>query len=452
MRDYVKWDDQPHTLANVPESLLRALRITQTDPQGPVYICYDAGIQEDVMASPIMLPEPQRYAAPAPPQGHPDALQRAADLLVNASAPVIIADLMGRHPDAVDRLIQLAELLACPVIDRGGRFNFPNTHPLELTDAAAELLPQADVILALDVLDLFGALGSVDRATRLFQPATAPHTQIIHITMGDLFVRSWAADFERLPAVDFPITANTAVALPALLNLCRERLATSDRAARTARATQLGQRHTTLRQQWRQTARDAATQHPIAVSTAVAGIWDVIKDEDWVLVNNAVGAWTRRLWQWEHPGCHLGSSGGAGLGYGMGAALGGVLAHQGSGKLCINLQADGDLLYTPSALWTAAHHQLPLLVVMFNNRSYYNSEEHAINIARVRERPRERAGIGTRLDAPPVDFAQLARAYSLYGEGPIETPEAIRPALERAMRVVKEEGKLALVDIVMQAR
>lgn len=452
VRDYVKWDDQPHTVDNVPESLLRALRIAQTDPQGPVYVCYDAGLQEDVLPSPPELPDVQRYAAPAPPQAHPDALEQAADLLVQAEHPVIIADLLGRHPGAVSHLVQLAELLAIPVIDRGGRFNFPNTHALDFTDAADEVLPQADVILALDVLDLFGALGSVDKATRLFQPAIAPDTPIIHITMGDLFVRSWASDYERLPAIDLPITANTAVALPALLTLCKAKVSASHADRRTARMAQFTEQHTARRQQWQQQAHAARSQQPIAVSTAVAEIWDVIQNADWVLVNNSVGAWTRRLWPWEQPGCHLGPSGGAGLGYGMGAALGGALAHRGSGKLCINLQADGDLLYTPSALWTAAHHQLPLLVVMFNNRTYYNSEEHAIDIARVRERPRERAGIGTRIDDPPVNFAQLAQAYGLYGEGPIEHADAIRPALERALRVVQDEGRLALVDIVMQAR
>jgi len=210
--------------------------------------------------------------------------------------------------------------------------------------------------------------------------------------------------------------------------------------------------HRARRQQWQQAARLAWTQRPIAVPTAVAEVWEVIKHENWVLVNNAVGAWTRRLWDWEQPGCSLGSSGGAGLGYGMGAALGGALAHRHSGKVCVNLQADGDLLYTPSALWTAAHHHIPLLVVMFNNRSYYNSEEHALELARVRERPLANAGIGTRLDDPPVNFARLAQTFGLYGEGPIETPEAIRPALERALRVVKDEGRLALVDIVMQPR
>ena len=452
VRDYVKWDDQPHSLASVPESFLRAYRIAQTDPQGPVYVCYDAGLQEEVVRAPLPLPAPHRYAPPAPPQAHPEVLERVADLLVQAQYPVAIVDQVGRHPAAIASLVHLAELLAMPVIDRGGRFNFPNTHGLDATDSGSDVLANADVVLALDVLDLFGALGSVDKATRMFQPSIGPQTQIIHITMGDFLVRSWAADYERLQAVDLPIAADTAVALPHLLTLCQARLGKSDVTRLSARADHLRVQHQARRLQWQQAARRAREQRPIAVPTAVAEVWEIIKHEDWVLVNNAVGAWTRRLWDWQQPGCHLGSSGGAGLGYGMGAALGGALAYRHSGKVCVNLQADGDLLFTPSALWTAAHHHIPLLVVMFNNRSYYNSEEHALELARVRERPMANAGIGTRLDDPPVNFAQMAQTYSLYGEGPIETPDAIRPALERALRVVKDEGRLALVDIVMQPR
>src|SRR5262249_27127348 len=228
VRDYVKWDDQPHSLAGVPESLLRAYRIAQTDPQGPIYVCYDAGLQEEVVRVPPVLPDPQRYAAPAPPQAHPEALERTADLLVQAEHPVAITDLMGRHPAAVESLKGLAELLAMPVIDRGGRFNFPNTHGLDATDAASNVLASADVVLALDVLDLFGALGSVDRATRMFQPAIGPQTQVIHITMGDFLIHSWAADYERLQAVDLPIAADTTLALPHLLTLCQARLGKSD--------------------------------------------------------------------------------------------------------------------------------------------------------------------------------------------------------------------------------
>jgi acetolactate synthase-1/2/3 large subunit len=288
----------------------------------------------------------------------------------------------------------------------------------------------------------------------MFQSAITPQTTVIHITMGDLFGRSWAADYERLPAVDVAIAADTAVALPQLLTLCRARLPTAATTRLQARAAHLHRRHHALRQQWQQEAHAARQQRPLAVPTTVAAVWDVLKHEDWVLVNNAVGAWTRRLWDWPQSGCYLGTSGGAGLGYGMGAALGGALAQRqkGSGKLCVNLQADGDFLYTPSALWTAAHHRLPMLVIMFNNRTYYNSEEHAIEVARVRERPVANAGIGTRLDDPPVNFALMAQSFGLYGDGPIDTLEGIRPALERALRVVKTEGTLALVDIVMQPR
>src|SRR5215470_3887259 len=275
VRDYVKWDDQPYSLASIPESLLRAYRIAQTDPQGPIYVCYDAGLQEDVVRVPPVLPDPHRYAPPAPPQAHPEALERTADLLVQAEHPVAIADLLGRHPAAVESLRSLAELIAMPVIDRGGRFNFPNTHGLDATDAASDVLANADVILALDVLDLFGALGSVDKATRMFQPAIGTQTQIIHITMGDFLVRSWAADYERLQAVDVPIAADTAVALPHLLALCQARLGKSDVTRISARADHLCVQHQARRLQWQQAARLAREQRPIAVPTAVAEVWEV---------------------------------------------------------------------------------------------------------------------------------------------------------------------------------
>ncbi|MBI2371656.1 MAG: hypothetical protein HYV08_15735 [Deltaproteobacteria bacterium] len=152
------------------------------------------------------------------------------------------------------------------------------------------------------------------------------------------------------------------------------------------------------------------------------------------------------------PDQYLGRSGGAGVGYGMGASIGAALAHKGSGKLCVDLQADGDMLYTPSALWTAAHHQIPLLVVMHNNRSYWNSEEHAEELAHVRKRPVENAPIGTMIREPNVDFAKLAQSFALHGEGPIEDPREIRPAVQRALKVVKDQGTLALVDVVCQMR
>ncbi|MGH8065750.1 MAG: thiamine pyrophosphate-dependent enzyme, partial [Candidatus Entotheonellia bacterium] len=193
-------------------------------------------------------------------------------------------------------------------------------------------------------------------------------------------------------------------------------------------------------------------QTPMAPATVAATLWEVIKDRDWRLVHGTLQGWARRLWEWTEPRQYLGGSGGAGVGYAVGASLGAALADKGSGRLCIDLQPDGDLLACTSALWTAAHHQIPLLMVMHNNRSLYNSEEHGEQVARIRGRPVANAGIGTRLDAPPVDFATVARGFGIYAEGPVEDAHALRPALERALKVVAEEGRAALVDVVAQPR
>ncbi len=179
-------------------------------------------------------------------------------------------------------------------------------------------------------------------------------------------------------------------------------------------------------------------------------MWDALHAEDWILANGTLDGWTRRLWDWTGPDQFLGGSGGAGLGYGAGAAIGAALAHRGTGRVCVDLQPDGDLLYTPSALWTAAHHRIPVLFIMCNNRSYFNDEDHQALIAEARRRPVEHRVVGIRMEDPPVDFAAMARAFGVPGEGPIDDPAQIAPAVRRALRVVKDEGCPALVDVVLR--
>ena len=217
VRDYVKWDDQPYSLADVPDSFIRGYRIATTDPMAPVYINYDADIQEDALASAMEVPDVSRYAAPAPTQANPDALKRAARMLVDAQAPLIIADTLGRNPKNVAALIELAELLATPVVDKGARFNFPSVHPLDVTDGAREILQRADVILALDVGDLFGSLTTVSKQTRNCEYVSSPAVKIISISMNDMLVHSWANDYQALQAVDVPMTADTSVAVKTML-------------------------------------------------------------------------------------------------------------------------------------------------------------------------------------------------------------------------------------------
>ncbi len=454
VRDYVKWDDQPYNLASVPESFIRGYRIATTEPMAPVYINYDADIQEDRIGEAIELPDISRFAPPASMQANPDALRRAADLLVNAKSPLIIADYLGRNPKTVRALVELAELLAIPVVDKGNRFNFPNAHPLDVTDGARELLQKADVILALDVADLYGSLTTVSKQTRACEYVIGPSTKLIHISMNDMLVRSWAGDCQVLQALDVPISADTSVAVPELIRLCRELMGSDGKrkAAMEARLKEFGDKHKSRRAKWLADAQAKASQKEISTAFLAYELGEVIKKEDWVLVNGSSNGWARRLWDWSKPSQYLGTSGGAGVGYGMSAAIGAALAHMGSGKLCVDIQADGDLLMTSSALWTAAKHKIPLLVVMHNNQSFYNSEEHGIEVAKFRKRPVENAGIGTHVSEPVVDFAQVARGFGVHAEGPIARPSEVQPAIERALKVVKEKKLPALVDVVCEPR
>ena len=159
--------------------------------------------------------------------------------------------------------------------------------------------------------------------------------------------------------------------------------------------------------------------------------------------------WARKLWDFERPYHHPGKSLGTATQIGM--SLGVALAHKGSGRLVVALQPDGDLMYDAGALWVAAKHRLPILIVMFNNRAYYNDWEHQIRMARLRGTDRNKAHIGMDLFGPEPDFATLARSMGCYGAGPITEPGAIRPAIEAAIREVKA-GKPALVDVITRHR
>jgi thiamine pyrophosphate-dependent acetolactate synthase large subunit-like protein len=454
VRDYVKWDDQPYSLADVPDSFIRGYRIATTDPMAPVYINYDADLQEDALSAAMDLPNVTRYSAPAPAQANPQALRQAAEMLVNAQTPLIVADQVGRNPKAVPALIELAELLAIPVLDKGSRFNFPSVHPLDVTDGAREILEKADLILALDVGDLFGSLTTVSKQTRNSEYVTSGAVKIISISMNDMLVHSWANDYQALQAIDVPMTADTAVAIPELTRLCRELLGSDakKKAALDARQKELAEKHKSRRAKWRADADAKGSQKEISTAWLALGVGEAIRREPWVLVNGTSNGWTRRLWDFTKPNQSLGGSGGAGLGYGPGASIGAALALKGSGNIAVAIQSDGDMLMTSSALWTAAKHRIPLLMVMHNNQSYYNSEEHGIEVAKFRHRPVENAGIGTHVDDPEIDFATMARSFGVSGEGPVRNPADLQPAIERGLKYVKEKQLPYLVDVIAEPR
>jgi thiamine pyrophosphate-dependent acetolactate synthase large subunit-like protein len=455
VRDYVKWDDQPASVQGFVESFIRGYRIATTEPQGPVFLCFDAALQEQRLDGPLPAPDLRRHAPPTRANADPSALATASRWLIEAENPVVLADYAGRHPANVQALVRIADALALPVIDLGSRFNFPNTHPLDLTGANAEILSRADAVLAVDLVDLERAFATTDGATRRAQPRLRPTARIVHISFTDFMVRGWAQDQGRLHPIDLPIAADSSLALPALADLLEGAVEGDGalRERRDRRRRDLEKMRADLRGQWYEAASRARDQRPISPPRLAMDLWEVVKDHDWVLVNRDLRGWTRRLWEWSgRSGTpYVGALMGGGVGYGVGHSLGAALAY-GGGRLCIDIQPDGDLLYTPSALWTAAHHRVPLLIVMFNNRSYYNDEEHQARVARERGRPVENAHVGQAMVDPPVDFAALARSFGIEAWGPVDEPRDLKPALERAVRHVLRERKPALVDVVMQPR
>ena len=452
VRDYVKWDDQPGSVAAIPESVLRGYRIATTEPQGPVYLCFDVETQEEKISQPMDLPNVARFAPPASPTADPSLLYEAARLLVRAEWPVIVADNVGRHPGAIKALVELAELLGAGVVDGGRRFNFPSTHPLDVTLSREEALADADVLLGLDVVDLGGASSGVKDRSMLDSPLYAPLT-VIHISLSDLLQHSWATDVQRLHPVDIPIAADTAEALPQLVELCRKELAgDSTRQQRIeARRQRVEAMNKQGREKVQQQIRSAWDLKPISAARLYGELWELIKGRTWSLLSASGRLPVRSIWDFTEAQQFLAGGGGGGLGYATGSSLGAALAFKGTGRTCVSVVGDGEFMMTPNALWTASHHELPLLMVIFNNRSYYNDEGHQEYIAVQRNRPVENKGVGIHITDPDSDYAALARSFSVAGFGPVDDPAQLRGVLAEALKVV-DSGEPALVDVRTQPR
>ncbi|MGH2490264.1 MAG: thiamine pyrophosphate-binding protein [Candidatus Limnocylindria bacterium] len=447
VRNFTKWDDQPATVADFPNSFARAYRIATTEPAGPVYLCYDAGLQEDPLEHPVAIDEVAAAGRPSPVQADPAALARAAELIAGAKRPVIVSEFTGRHPEAVPELVGLAEEIAAAVVDLHGRVNIPSRHPLNLSGGDA--FKDADLIVALDVGDLHRALNALDRDSteRAKKLRVAPGTPIVDIGLSELRQSKWAEDLGDFQPVTLSIVADTRLALPALRALVRERSGSQDRGARRR---EIGAAHRVLMDRWGREAKTDWGASPLTAPRLASEIWDAIKTEDWVLTANTLEDWTLRLWDVDSPKRHPGRS--FGTGTQIGVSLGVGLAYRGTDTVVVDVQPDGDLLYDPGALWTAANSRIPLLVVMYNNRAYYNDFEHQIRVARHRGTPVENARVGQEIDNPAPDFAMLAKSFGWYAEGPIADPDAAGPAIKRALAHVKEKRMPALVDTIVRRR
>jgi thiamine pyrophosphate-dependent acetolactate synthase large subunit-like protein len=453
VRDFTKWDDNPVSLPHFAESFVRAYKIAMTPPHEPVFLSLDVGLQEEVVHEPDRLRIP-RYVPTAPPQGDSGAVREAARLLANAERPVIVADRAARTPNGIKLLVDLAEALNAPVIDQAGRLNFPTTHHLNQTARAGAVVGQADVLIGLELTDFWNTVNAyIDNGENLREPRTKGNAKLISIGAGDYYLKSNYQDFQRFQPVDVSIAGDAEATLPALIEAVKSALPADRKSAIEKRGEALRKAWTESRAQARAAASYGWDASPISTARLCAELWAQIRNEDWSLVSRDTfqSSWPHRLWPMERHYHYIGGSGGYGEGYNAPAAVGAALANRALGRLSVNIQADGDLMYAPGVLWTAVHHKVPLLSVMHNNRGYHQEVMHVQRMADRRDHVLNDGPIGTQIIGPSIDYAKLAQSMGMFAIGPIENPKDLGPALARAVAVVKA-GEPALVDVISQPR
>jgi acetolactate synthase I/II/III large subunit len=444
VRDYIKWDDTPISLTHFAESAVRAYKIAMTPPQGPVILTLDVDLQEMGIKDRSKLKIP-KLSLSSPPAGDPGAVAEAARLLVAAENPVILGGEAAGTENGQKLLIELAETLQAPVV--GGKM--PNRHSLSGGGNPAT----ADVILGLEVADLWGVVNNFrDQQERSVSSNMKAGAKLISISTNDLNLKSNYQNFQRYQPTDLSIAADAEATLPSLIEACR-RLITADRKrALEERGKKIADANARSLEQAKVQVTYGWNSVPISAGRLQAEIWEVIRDKDWASVGGGGG----RLWNVDRHYRTLGGGGAGAMGSGLPTAIGAALAHRPQGRVCVRIQGDGDFMYVPGALWTAAHHHIPFLTVMWNNRGYWQEVMHMTRMSLRHRRGGgdmldKNAGIGTRLHEPNIDYAALARSMGVYGEGPITNPNDLGPALRRAVEVVMK-GEPALVDVVTQGK
>ena len=457
VRDYTKWDDTPVSLQHFAQSFVRAYKIAMTPPYGPVAISLDAGLQQEPIHNGEKLYIP-RYVATSPPAGDSGGVREAARLLANAQNPVIVVDRAARTPNGIKLLLELAEALQAPVVDQGSRMNFPKTHHLS---RPASMIGQADVVIGLELSDYWATVNAwIDNGEHghgIQESRIKNGTKLISISAVELNTKANYQDFQRFQVTDVGMAADAEATLPALIDAVRSAIPASAKAAIEKRGETLRKAKAEGRERMLAAAAIGWDATPISTARLTAEVWAHVKDLDWSMIGSdrQMSSWPSRMWPMERHYHHLGNSGGYGLGYNVSAAVGAALANRPHGRFSVNFQPDGDFMYTPGVLWTAAHHQIPMLTVMHNNRGYHQEVMHVQRLSNRRNRVaslgKTMGPIGTSIEAPDIDYAKMAASMGWWSAGPIKDPAELAPALKRAVEVVKS-GQPALVDVWTQPR
>jgi thiamine pyrophosphate-dependent acetolactate synthase large subunit-like protein len=433
IRNFIKWDDQPGSVAAIPEAMLRAKQISTTAPCGPTYICFDAGLQEQRLDALPPMPDASRFPSPAKVAPAQDQVELVARKLHEAQRPLILMGRFSRSTEGWDERVALAEALGAVVLtEMKHGAAFPTDHPLagappigNHSNAADELLRQADLVLSLDWTDLGGLLlGAWGKE--------APRSTIIRVSVDQYSHHGFGMEYHILPTSDLYLTAETDPTVTALLAAVK-RLGARKAPAWPGRKPAAATRIPNL---------DGPTIYVPHIATALRRLTEGRKTS---LLRHSL-SWHGHFWPLRDPLDMLGTDGGGGVGSGPGTSVGMALALQGTGRLPIAVLGDGDFMMGNPAIWTAVHYRIPLLVVICNNRSFYNDELHQERVAKERERPPANKWIGQQIIGPDIDLAGMARAQGAVGIGPVETLADLEGKLKEAIAAV-DAGKVAVVDV-----
>ena len=439
IRNFVKWDDEPRSAQALAESMVRANKMMRTAPQGPVYMCLDAGLQETAINPDMKLPDVARYLPDAPPQPPAESIEKMADMLVNAKNPVIMLGRLSRSRESWDKRVKLAELLGAGVLtDIKVGATFPTDHLLHVAppgnrprqEAVAEL-KKADVILDLNWIDLAGTF-------KLVFGREEVKAKVLHVSADSYSHNGWSMDHFGMPLGDVSVLCDPDVATGPLLAAVEKKLGGKSKwdgknKGRTAEP-----------EPSLEGVDPDAEISPDLFSKGVAIAR--AKSKAKVSLNNVLIGWDPDFYHFRAPLDYLGNDSGGGLGAGPGTTIGAALALRDTDVVAAAVLGDGDFMQGSSSLWTAAHYQIPALFILGNNRSNFNDEIHQETVAKDRDRPTENQWIGMRIDNPELDIAGYARSLGVDSIGPVTKVGELVPAIEKGIAAAKA-GKPFLVDV-----
>jgi len=428
VRSFVKWDDLPSSAQALVEGMARANILTRTAPTAPVYVCLDAGLQESKLEQEPEWPDLSRFTAPAPARPAQSTVDAAVALLNKAARPVLLIGRGARSDTAWQARIKLAERLGAVVMtDLKSGAMFPTDHPAHvvppfnvLGKGARELLCETDLILALDWVDLAGAMKQASAAGKV-------SARVISATLDHHLANGFNMDYQGLAPVDVSMACDPDMAVTELLAA-------------------LGPGS---KKPWRE--RPAAKPpkndgSAITLNLVASTLRAAFNDPNEVGFASLCKGWPIDIWPHQHPLAYMGKDGGGGIGSGPGISIGAALALHERGKLAVAVLGDGDFMMGSNALWTAAHYGIPLLILINNNLSYFNDELHQETVARTRGREPKNRWIGQRVADPDPDIAKLTEAQGGIGIGPIKNAADVKAAIDKGVAALRA-GKVCVIDL-----